>query len=119
MEKDSSNKSSDYVRNKIRNEIIPVFKQINPDFTNAFRKTKDFLNDANYIINEHTKKIKSENLFRDKNGNILFPKNFLIENQRTLHYIFKDFGFNDKNQIIDLCNSTTGKMIESKSHIKF
>ncbi len=113
---DSSNKSSDYVRNKIRNEIIPVFKQINPDFTNAFRKTKDFLNDANYIINEHTKKIKSETLFRDKNGNILFPKNFLIENQSTLHYIFKDFGFNDKNQIIDLCNATTGKMIESKSH---
>ena len=96
---DSSNKSCDYVRNKIRNEIIPVFKQINPDFTNAFRKTKDFLNDASYIIiDEHTKKIKSKNLLIDKNGNILFPKNFLIENQRTLHYIFKDFGFNDKNK---------------------
>ena len=46
----------------------------------------------------------------------MFPKNFVIENKGALHYIFKDFGFNDKEQIIDLCNSTTGKMIELKSH---
>lgn len=113
---DSSNKSSDYVRNKIRNEIIPVFKQINPDFLNAFRKTKDFLNDANYIIKEHTKKIKIKNLTQDKKGNILFPKKFIKENQSALHYIFKDFGFNDKEPIIDLSKATTGKIIESKSH---
>ena len=38
---DSSNFESDYKRNKIRNEVFPVFEKINPSFVNSFSKFID------------------------------------------------------------------------------
>ncbi len=47
---DSSNLTSDYTRNKLRHEVIPVFKGINPSFENAvLRMTNSLEQDSNYL----------------------------------------------------------------------
>lgn len=59
---DSSNFSDDYTRNNLRHHVIPVLKEINPDFANAvFNMTDSLSSDRDYIegqaqdfIDEHT-----------------------------------------------------------------
>jgi len=114
---DSSNISNKYVRNKIRNEIIPVFKEINPEFLNVFKKTTEFLTNSKDLINEYIQQVKSKGFKINQNKEIVIDKCFVKKHQLSLHYIFKDFGFLNNDQILDLCESPTGKILESKSHI--
>lgn len=49
---DSSNFEKDYTRNKIRLDIIPKFKEINPDFENMVNRAITFIReDENYLEN--------------------------------------------------------------------
>lgn len=41
---DSSNASNKYLRNKIRHDLIPVLKELNPNFSASFQKTQHYLN---------------------------------------------------------------------------
>ncbi|MGN1130785.1 MAG: tRNA lysidine(34) synthetase TilS [Ruminococcus sp.] len=50
---DSTNLTNDYTRNKIRHEIIPKIKEINPNFEYTVSSNGDiFLNAFNYISNQ-------------------------------------------------------------------
>ena len=39
---DSSNASDKYLRNKIRHHIVPILKELNPDFLSSFQKTQNY-----------------------------------------------------------------------------
>lgn len=43
---DSTNLENDYTRNRIRNQLLPLIRQINPDADNAIRETSDRLREA-------------------------------------------------------------------------
>ncbi len=47
---DSSNYEKDYTRNKIRLEIIPKFKNINPDFENSVKRAAEALQEDNLYL---------------------------------------------------------------------
>ncbi len=49
---DSSNLSDDYTRNKIRHNIIPVLKNINPAFDNAFLRCVDSLRQDSTFLSD-------------------------------------------------------------------
>jgi tRNA(Ile)-lysidine synthase len=40
---DSSNASDKYLRNKIRHHLVPLLKEINPQFLEGFHKTQNYL----------------------------------------------------------------------------
>ena len=40
---DSSNATDNYLRNKIRHHIVPLLKELNPDFLSAFQNTQKYL----------------------------------------------------------------------------
>jgi len=49
---DSSNSSTKYLRNKLRHDVIPILKGINPQLLQNFEKTQHYLNDAKSIVND-------------------------------------------------------------------
>ena len=49
---DSSNNSNDYLRNDIRNNIIPRFKKLNPSLLKSFNNTLSFLQGSKSILNK-------------------------------------------------------------------
>ena len=49
---DSSNDSNDYLRNDIRNNIIPRFKKLNPSLLKSFNNTLSFLQGSKSILNK-------------------------------------------------------------------
>lgn len=96
---DSSNKSDDYLRNKIRHHLIPVMEEISPGFDEAINKSIDNLNEADLlmrsIINE-----KKQQLFISNTGETV--KIDLKELQKLtpikiwLYYLLSEFCFTRK-----------------------
>ena len=113
---DSTNIQKDYLRNQLRNEVIPVLKKIHPNFLEQSKKTMDFLKDSSSIINNYIKLIKKTH-FVSKDDKIFISKKFLLENKNIIFELFRDYGFKESNQIIELCNSSSGKLIKSSNYI--
>lgn len=49
---DSSNISTKYLRNKLRHEVVPILKDINPQLLDSFKSTLSHLNDVADIVDE-------------------------------------------------------------------
>ena len=49
---DSSNFESDYKRNKIRNEVFPVFEKMNPSFVRTLNREIDYFTEAGSIVDD-------------------------------------------------------------------
>ena len=113
---DSTNIKDDYQRNLIRNKVIPHLKKIHPNFLEQSRKTMKFLSQSNNLINDYVKIIKKNN-FIENEDEIVISKIFLKENHNIVFELFKDYGFKNTNQIIELCNASSGKLIESINYI--
>jgi tRNA(Ile)-lysidine synthase len=47
---DSSNKETKYLRNKLRSQVIPLLKEINPNLENNFKKEFVFLSDTSNFV---------------------------------------------------------------------
>ncbi|MFV9551252.1 tRNA lysidine(34) synthetase TilS [Algibacter sp. PT7-4] len=116
---DSSNKSVKYLRNKLRHEVIPILKSINPSLLQSFNTTINNLKDASYVIEEHTNTIlkKASKINDDKTiafktsefKKLRHPKAYLFQ-------VFKPYGFTEWNDVVNLLEAETGKQVFSKTH---
>ena len=115
---DSSNKSNSYLRNKIRNEIIPQFDELKGNFLKNFKKTIKYLKMSNALIYQRINQLKLDIL--NYNGDDIFIKISdlkEIDKEAFLYYFLRDYGFVDWDKIIDLLSAESGKKIFSKSHV--
>ena len=115
---DSSNKSNLYLRNKIRNEIIPQFDELKGNFLKNFKKTIKYLKMSNALIYQRINQLKLDIL--NYNGDDIFIKISdlkEIDKEAFLYYFLRDYGFVDWDKIIDLLSAESGKKIFSKSHV--
>ena len=116
---DSSNSKNNYLRNSLRNLLIPKWKDLVPDLEKNLKKTINNLKSTNFIINELIRDFKNINFIKSDHGiriNINELKK-LNPNSFFLHAIFKKYGFNHPNEIIKIINSQKGKRIESVTHV--
>ena len=114
---DSSNVKDDYLRNKIRNNIIPHLKELHPSFLFQSKKSMDFLRGSNEILKKHKKEFKQK-YFLNINNEIHVSKDSLVKkvSDNFIFELFKDYGFKTPKEILSLCNSISGKMINTNSH---
>lgn len=89
---DSTNLKSDFTRNKIRLELIPLMQQINPSVAESIAATAERLAEAEEIFNRAI----LESISRVKSGeSIDIPKLMDESSPKTiLHEILSPFGFN-------------------------
>ncbi len=113
---DSSNSKSDYLRNKFRNNIVPLLLELNPEFIKNFSNTISYLKKDNLIIEQVIDDFKKKH-FKSK-PNVIQIKKHLIKSldQNFIFRLFKKYGFKNSNEIFDLCFSSTGKIIHSKKY---
>src|SRR5690606_24704080 len=50
---DSSNASSKYLRNKLRHDLIPVLREMNPQLLDSFKKTQSHLKQSSNLIEDY------------------------------------------------------------------
>jgi len=115
---DSSNASDKYLRNKIRHQIVPVMEEINPQLLDSFAKTQEHLQESLDLVEDYISLLYPKLIQKDTYGyslNIEFLKK--IPNQKQILYqLLKSFGFTEWDDVYDLLEAQTGKMVLSDSH---
>ena len=116
---DQSNASTKYVRNKIRHQIIPVLKEINPKLLDSFQKTTTHLEGSQHIIEDRIAQVKKNASHTNKNGSISFDIAVLQNLANPKAYLFellKSYDFTEWNDIEYLVSAQSGKQVFSKTH---
>lgn len=116
---DSSNASAKYLRNKLRLEVIPKLKEINPQLLQNFKKTIAHLQGSKVIIDDSIGVISNRVIQDINDDNISFnitEINKLSYPKAYLYELLKDYNFTQWNDIYDLLEAQSGKQIFSKTH---
>jgi len=110
---DSSNASDKYVRNKIRHHLIPILKELNPNFMTSFLKTESYLQQSQAMVEDAAIMIYQQ-VAREEGEQIHFDLKKLLQLPNYQSYLYqwlKEFGFNAWADIYDLVNSQSGKQV--------
>lgn len=93
---DQSNFSTQYTRNKIRLEIIPKFKEIQPDFEHVMRSNIRRFDEAHAFIQRTVDAIRNELLVPCAAGYRVDKQELgqYIDDPFLVYELFKPFGFN-------------------------
>jgi tRNA(Ile)-lysidine synthase len=117
---DSSNSSLKYSRNKVRNQILPLFDQLNPKFTSTMSENIKRLSETEEIYNQAVQKKKQELLTKETdNFYISIEKIKSLSPLKTwLYELLQDFTFTAHvvSDIIDSLEGNPGRQFYSKTH---
>ena len=112
---DSSNASNKYLRNKIRHDLVPVLKEINPNFLKAFQKTQSYLQESNEMAEDASIMIYQQ-VAKEAGEEIHFDLKKLKKLPNYKSYLYQwlnEFGFLAWNDIYDLVDGQSGKQVFS------
>ena len=116
---DQSNASTKYIRNKIRHQVIPILKEINPALLNSFQKTTDNLKGSQQIVKDSIAQLKKKIISVDENGTTTLTISAIqkLSNPKScLFELLKPYGFTEWNDIENLLSAQSGKQVFSKTH---
>lgn len=117
---DSSNASDKYVRNKIRHQLIPVLKELNPNISQTIAEDIQRLSDTEKVYKKEITNKRSKIIKEDKNGLQISIKE-LKKLKPIEPYLFEflyPLGFNSAtiDEIIESLNGQSGKQFFSPTH---
>ncbi len=116
---DASNGTTKYLRNKLRHDVIPVLKEIQPDLLSNFNQTIQHLQDSQSIILDAIQHFKNQVMI--EKGEIFYfdcDKMMAFSNYRNyLYQILSSFGFSAWDDIYVLVEKQVGKQIFSENYI--
>lgn len=115
---DSSNASDKYLRNKIRHHLVPILKDLNPNFLVSFQKTQSYLQEAQVMVEDAAIMVYQQ-VARQENDIISFDLNKLIKLPNYKSYLYqwlKEFDFTAWDDIYNLVESQTGKFVYSPTY---
>ena len=115
---DSSNASAKYLRNKIRIDVIPALKEMNPQLLQNFNKTLLHLQESYGIIEDRIVNIQKKIVTVDGETVRLDIKKLLkLSNPKAyLYQLLKDFNFTDWDDVTNLLKAQSGKQLYSETH---
>jgi len=116
---DSSNASVKYARNKIRLEVIPRLKELNPALEETFERNLQYFKELETLLERELK--QQQRLFKT-NGNETYIEvshiKALHPQKLLLYHLLKPYGFNEEHitSIISSLNKHAGRVFESATH---
>ncbi len=115
---DSSNQKADYLRNKLRLEVLPLFKETHDSLLNNFKTTQNNLQSSKKLIEDYMALIYKQAVSEDEDFyRINIQKLKELPNTKDLLYeLLNGFGFTEWNDVSALLNAQTGKQLFSKTH---
>ncbi|CAM1368428.1 tRNA(Ile)-lysidine synthase [Tenacibaculum sediminilitoris] len=113
---DQSNAETKYLRNKIRHQITPLLKELNPSLLTNFNKTINHLKESQQIINDKIEEITDEILLKEDNLlKINIEKVLKLSNPKAyLYQLLKPYKFREWDDIFNLIHAQSGKRILTK-----
>ncbi|HTG65777.1 MAG TPA: tRNA lysidine(34) synthetase TilS [Flavobacterium sp.] len=115
---DSSNASDKYLRNKIRHHLVPLLKELNPQFMESFQKTQSYLNESQELVEDAAIMVYQQ-VVREEGETIVFDLNQLLRLPNYKSYLYqwlKEFGFTAWEDVYGLVESQSGKQVFSADY---
>lgn len=117
---DMSNSDIKYTRNKIRHNIIPLFREINPSFDNTILETASRFADLNEVLAGYFSGIQ-EQITSEKDDIIIININKLKtfpSGSTIIFELFRKYGIGSAQvgELKDLINARTGAFLNTRSH---
>ncbi|WP_223560368.1 tRNA lysidine(34) synthetase TilS [Chryseobacterium lathyri] len=113
---DLSNKKSDYLRNKIRNEITPKLLEINEHFLENFRKSSSYLNQTRDFVEKRIEEIENKLTVFNSEHKILSKEKLDQESAFVQFEILKKYGFDKEEEISKIFTAENGSSFFSKDY---
>ncbi len=113
---DISNQSDKYLRNKIRHTIVPVFKELNPEFLTSFSRTIGYLQQIEAFVNEVSDEVLNK-LIREVDNRKYLKIDALLRSKNYRFILYKwlsEYGFTAWKDIYKLIESQSGKFVETE-----
>ncbi len=114
---DLSNRKNDYLRNKIRNKIVPLIQELKPNFLENFQTSLSLLSETRKFMESKLKEIETRLIgFSDE---IILLDKFLFEEQSTFvqSEILRKYGFLCSYEIEKIMKAENGKIFYSDKYI--
>lgn len=116
---DSSNSTRDYLRNKLRLDVIPAFKGVNKTVLQNFKQTQQHLKESQALLEDYitlvTKLVVSH---KDTSFEIDSKQLQALPNTNTLLFeLLYPYGFTDFKAIACILESEVGKKVLSKQYV--
>ena len=114
---DHTNAESVYLRNKIRNQLLPVFDELQPEARQGLYKSLEHLASENELYRELLKE-KLEQIVVDKDGCQIIDKQYFVNSFQLLFEWLRQFGFNTEqcHFIYEAMKSGIGNHYDSTTH---
>lgn len=115
---DSSNASDKYLRNQIRHHLVPILKELNPDFLKAFGMTQEYLQQAQELVADAASMVYQQ-VAREEGNTVYFDLKQLLRLPNYASYLYqwlKEYGFSAWDDIYNLVDSQSGKQVFSSEY---
>ncbi|WP_419495189.1 tRNA lysidine(34) synthetase TilS [Chryseobacterium bernardetii] len=113
---DLSNKKSDYLRNKIRNEIVPKLQETNDHFLENFKKSSSYLNQTKDFVQKQIQEIENKLSVFNQDHKILSKEKLDQESDFVKFEILKKYGFNQEEEIPKIFKAQNNSSFFSKEY---
>ena len=114
---DHTNAESVYLRNKIRNQLLPVFDELQPDARQGLYKSLEHLASENELYRELLKE-KFGQIIEENDGCQIIGKQYFVNNFQLLFEWLRNYDFNtDQCQFIyEAIGTGIGNQYNSSTH---
>ena len=117
---DSSNASVKYARNKIRHDVVPKLKELNPNLEQTFESNLRNFRELETLLEQKVDELRRE-IFVYEGDEIYLAAGAVrqLNPQRLLLFkLMQDFGFNETvvNDLLACIDGQPGKIFESLTH---
>ena len=115
---DSSNASDKYLRNKIRHHLVPLLKELNPQFLESFQKTQTFLQQSQELVEDAAIMVYQQ-VVKEEGETIRIDLQQLLRLPNYKSYLYQwlhEFGFTAWEDIYDLVKGQSGKQVFSTEY---
>ena len=118
---DSSNLETIYLRNKVRNQIIPLFKELNPSFMNTMEENMLHLGQISNFFQNYIEEIKEDVVVEQDEKLLISLKHIVnfIDIKLVLFELLHPYGFNGAviNELVDCIErEVSGKQFYSENY---
>lgn len=117
---DSSNRSTKYVRNKLRHDLMPILAEINPDFRKTITSTIERIRESEMLLDQYLETIR-ERVEKHEEGVTFIDIGELLKFSPCEAYLYEllqpyDFSRKVTDEISAGLNEISGKQFFSPTH---
>lgn len=113
---DLSNQKNDYLRNKIRNEIVPKLLETNVNFLENFKKSSLYLNQTKDFVQKQIHEIENKITAFNKYEKVLSKEQLNRQSDFVKFEILRKYGFNQEEEIAKIFTAENGSVFFSKEY---